>query len=337
MEAVSTARRDGGQAIGLVGDFGGSTARFAVACAGAGGLSLTAEQEMAAADHADVVAAARHFIGRQRLGPLAAACFAIAGPVVGDRVELTNGPWRFSVAATRAALGLEQLDVINDFTALALSLPALRGGDLRQLGGGEPVAGEAKAVIGPGTGLGVSGLVWDGRAWIPLKSEGGHATFSPASARELEVARILWRRYDHASCERVLSGGGLVALYDALAELAGRTAEPLTPPDVAARARERSCDLCVEAVTMFCAALGTAAGNLALTLGARGGVYIGGGIAPRLLDQLKQSEFRVRFEAKGRSAEFLRPIPAYVILREHAGLLGAAMALAQRNANRKGD
>jgi glucokinase len=334
----STARRDGNHVIGLVGDFGGSNARFAIASVVAdGGIALSAEQDLMTSAYPDVVTAARHFMGQQRIGPVTAACFAIAGPVTGDRVELTNARWRFSVAESEAALGLRRLNVVNDFSALALSLPYLRGGDLEQIGGGEVVGNEAKAVIGPGTGLGVSGLVWSGRAWIPLRSEGGHATFSPADERERDVARVLSRRYGHLSCERILSGGGLVNIYEALAELADREGTTLTPPEITNRALAGSDDLCREAVGIFCDALGTAAGNLALILGARGGVYVGGGIVPRLLPLLRRSEFRARFEDKGRLADYVRQIPTYMILREHAGLLGAAAALAQDEINDKGE
>jgi glucokinase len=331
-------RRNGNHVIGLVGDFGGSNARFAIASVvNDGAIALSAEQDLATSAYPDVVTAARHFMGLQRIGPVTAACFAIAGPVTGDRVELTNARWRFSIVESGAALGLRRLNVVNDFSALALSLPHLRGGDLEQIGGGEAEAGEAKAVIGPGTGLGVSGLVWSGRAWIPLKSEGGHATFSPANEREQDIARILARRYGHLSWERVLSGGGLVNLYEALSELADRKGATLTPPEITTRALAGSDELCREAVEIFCNALGTAAGNLALILGARGGVYVGGGIVPRLVPFLRKSEFRARFEDKGRLADYVRGIPTYVILREHAGLLGAAAALAQDDINDKGE
>ncbi|MFM9845401.1 MAG: glucokinase [Dongiaceae bacterium] len=331
-------RRDGNQVIGLVGDFGGSNARFAVAAGdGEGGIALSAEQDLVTAAYPDVVAAARHFLGQQRIGPVQAACFAIAGPVTGDRVELTNARWRFSIAESRAALGLDHLDVVNDFSALALSLPYLKGADLERIGGGEPAANETKAVIGPGTGLGVSGLIWSGRAWIPLKSEGGHATYSPVGEREREVGRILERRYGHVSCERVLSGGGLVNLYEALREITGEAAADLTPPQITAKALTADGGLCAEAVEIFCAALGTAAGSLALTLGARGGVYVGGGIVPRLLPLLRRSAFRMRFDDKGRLTDYVRGIPAYLILRQHAGLLGAAAALVQEKNNGKGE
>ncbi|HEY7690105.1 MAG TPA: glucokinase, partial [Dongiaceae bacterium] len=263
MVANPAARRDGSQVIGLVGDFGGSTARFGIASLKDGALSLSAEQDLETAAFPDLVAAARHFMGQQRIGPVTAACFAIAGPVTGDDVELTNGNWQFSVAKTRAAMGLRRLQVVNDFSALAQSLPYLRGADLQQIGGGEAAAGETKGVIGAGTGLGVSGLVWSGRSWIPLKSEGGHATFSPATEREHEIARILGRRYGHVSWERLLSGGGLMNIHGALAELAGLKVEPLAPPEITARALSASDELCRETVGMFCDMLGTAAGSLA--------------------------------------------------------------------------
>jgi glucokinase len=331
-------RHDGNRVIGLVGDFGGSNARFAVAAAdGEGGIALSSEQDLVTSAYPDVVSAARHFLGQQRVGPVKAACFAIAGPVTGDRVELTNARWRFSIAESRAALGLDHLDVVNDFSALALSLPYLRGADLEQVGGGDPAAGEAKAVIGPGTGLGVSGLVWSGRAWVPLKSEGGHATFSPVDQREREIGRILERRFGHVSYERVLSGNGLVNLYEALREISGQAAEDMTPPQITAKALSGEGGLSAEAVEVFCATLGTAAGSLALTLGARGGVYVGGGIVPRLLPLLRRSAFRARFDGKGRLADYVRRIPAFLILRPYAGLLGAAAALMQVASNGKGN
>jgi glucokinase len=338
MGSGTAARRDGNHVIGLVGDFGGSNARFAIASlVGDGNIALSAEQDLVTSAYPDVVTAARHFMGQQRIGPVTAACFAIAGPVTGDRVELTNARWRFSIAESEAALGLRRLNVVNDFSALALSLPYLRGGDLEQIGGGSVAAGEAKAVIGPGTGLGVSGLVWSGRAWVPLRSEGGHATYSPATEREHDIARILARRYGHLSWERVLSGGGLVNIYEALAELADRKGATLLPPEITTRALAGNDDLCREAVDIFCNGLGTAAGNLALILGARGGVYVGGGIVPRLLPLLRKSDFRARFEDKGRLADYVRGIPTYLILREHAGLLGAAAALVQDEINDKGE
>ncbi|MCB1771910.1 MAG: glucokinase, partial [Candidatus Competibacteraceae bacterium] len=245
----------------------------------------------------------------------------------GDRIEFTNSPWSFSTKATQQELGLERLEILNDFTALALSLPLLAPDERRAVGAGESVADAPIALIGPGTGLGVSGLVWSGAHWIPLQTEGGHVTFSPVDEREWQIGRILHRQFGHVSPERLLSGPGLVNLYHALAELEGWSLETLTPADITDRALTGTCSHCREVVELFCGALGTAAGNLAITLGARGGVYIGGGIAPRLGDFFDQSTFRRRFEERGRFSDYLAAIPTWVITAANPALRGVAAAL----------
>jgi glucokinase len=312
----------------LVGDVGGSNARFAVARRVGGAVELTHVRAMRSADYADVVAAVEHY--RAAIGgelPRAAA-IAIAGPVVGGRAEITNHPqWSFDIAPVRERLGLKHLSVINDFTAVALSLPHLPRHELRQVGPGTAAAGAPMAVIGPGTGLGVSAIVPSDGRWIAVEGEGGHATFAPMSRRESRIGESLRERFGHASWERVLSGPGLVNLYAAIAHLEGARAEELTPEAVAERGLAGSCALCKEAVETFCAALGTAAGNLALTMGARGGVFIGGGIVPQLGPVFDASPFRARFEAKGRLSSYVRPIPTFVITAATPGLVGAAVAV----------
>jgi glucokinase len=198
----------------------------------------------------------------------------------------------------------------------------------RQVSEGTAVEKAPIGLIGPGTGLGVSGLVWSGHHWIPLETEGGHVTFSACDEREWAIYRVLQRRFDHVSPERLLSGPGLVNLYTALAELEGWSAEDLVPADITDRALTGSCRHCVEVLELFCGMLGTAAGNLALTLGARGGVYIGGGIVPRLGDFFDRSAFRARFEAKGRFSDYLATIPSWVITAANPALRGVAAALA---------
>jgi len=183
-------------------------------------------------------------------------------------------------------------------------------------------------LIGPGTGLGVSGLVWSGQRWLPLQTEGGHVSFAATSEREWALSRVLQRRFGHVSPERLLSGPGLVNLYTALAELDAWPAPALQPAQITARGLAATCPHCREALDLFCAALGTAAGNLALSLGARGGVYIGGGIVPRLGDFFDRSAFRARFEAKGRFSAYLAAIPTWVITAENPALRGVATALA---------
>ena len=313
----------------LLGDVGGTNARFA--WQDGDGAPLRDIVSVPTAAHPTLAAALTDYL--RTLGrPAPPACaIGIANPITGDQVQMTNSHWSFSIEAVRRELGFERLVVINDFTALALALPDLPAGDLRQLGGGAAVAGAPLALIGPGTGLGVSGLLpgpAPGR-WVALQGEGGHVTLAAGNAREAAVLQQLRERFGHASAERAVSGQGLEALHAALTALAGDLgAAPLAAEEISRRALAGADAACVEALDLFCAFLGNVAGNLALTLGARGGVYIGGGIVPRLGDAFMRSRFRACFEAKGRLRAYLEPIPVYVI---HAAvspaLLGAARAL----------
>ena len=252
---------------------------------------------------------------------------AIASAITGDRVAMTNHPWSFSISALKSRLGFHRLDVINDFTALALALPHLAPEHRLQVGDGAVAAYSPIGVLGPGSGLGVSGLIPAGEKWIALAGEGGHATMAPADDRESAVLDRMRRHFDHVSAERVLSGPGLVNLYNALTMVdavpsRGYTAAQITDPAIGA-----TDPLCAEATLLFCAMLGTMAGNLALTLGARGGIYVGGGIVPRLGQRFAQSPFRARFEAKGRFSEYLAAIPTYVINHPLPAFLGCAAVL----------
>ena len=239
---------------------------------------------------------------------------------------MTNHVWQFSAAQTRQRLGLRRLVILNDFTALAMAVRHLPAHELTSIGGGRPAPGLPVAVIGPGTGLGVSGLIPTGEHWIALQGEGGHATLSVMNEREMAVLRQLHQRFSHVSAERVLSGPGLVNLYDALCAIEGVVPEVMTPPDITRRAKEASCRICRETVNMFCALLGTMAGNLVLTLGALGGVYIGGGIAPGLGSLFTSSPFRDRFEDKGRYADYLAAVPTYLIQTPLPAFIGLARA-----------
>lgn len=282
------------------------------------------------AQFASLEAAIRAYVAEAGIAMPEEAALGIANPVTGDAVRMTNRDWSFSQSALRAALGLRRLVVLNDFTALALAIPRLTPQMLRQVGGGAPQAGAAVGLLGPGTGLGVSGLVFapDGTD-IPLAGEGGHATLAAQTPREWELLCLLQRRYGHVSAERVLSGQGLVDLYHALREHAGLGgAEVTEAAHVTALAFDARDALALQALELFCGFLGTVAGDLALTLGARGGVYLGGGIVPRLGAWFEQSGFRARFEAKGRFQAYLAPIPCWVINPDAApALYGAARAL----------
>jgi glucokinase len=311
----------------VLADIGGTNARFA--WQDAPGQPMASVLELACADHASLADALRHYL--QRVGRAAppACAIAIANPVVGDRVAMTNHHWAFSIRELKSQLGLQRLLVVNDFTALALALPRLAPADRWQLGGSEPQPGTAIGLIGPGTGLGVSGLLPDGRGgWLPIQGEGGHVTLGATTAREAAVLAQLRERHGHASAERAVCGQGLVDIHRALLQL-DHAAEPGLPAaDITAAALAGGDARCTEALQLFCAFLGIAAGNLALTLGARGGVYIGGGIVPRLGRWFASSPFRERFDAKGRFAAYLQPVPVYVIdTPQSPALVGAAAAL----------
>jgi glucokinase len=280
------------------------------------------------ADHADFHAAVRAYL--DTLGPghnVEHAAVAIANPVEGDRVRMTNYHWEFSIEQTRQQLHLDTLVVVNDFTALAMSLPRLPPEGVRQVGGGEAARRSVIGLIGAGSGLGVSGLIPAGDGWVSLGSEGGHTNFAPRDERELAVLRYAWKHYDHVSFERLLSGPGLPLIYRALAEHAGTHAENLAAPEITRRALDGSDAVCVETLDAFCAMLGTAAANLAVTLGAFGGIYIGGGIVPRLGTYFDRSPFRSRFEDKGRFRRYVAAIPTFLITAEQSTFVGASAIL----------
>lgn len=312
----------------LVGDVGGTNARFA--WQGAPGMALSDVATLPCADHPTLQAAMQHYLTTLGRGAARCAAIGIANPVVGDQVRMTNHHWSFSIEAVRQLLGLDRFLVINDFTALALSLPVLPADELRQVGSGVAVAGAPMGLLGPGTGLGVSGLLpaRGGQRAIPINGEGGHVTLAAADAQEEAVIRRLRERFGHASAERALSGPGLVNLYVALCEVHGLSAQPLQAADVSSRAAAGEDPICIEALDLFFSFLGNVAGNLALSLGARGGVYIGGGIVPRLGAAIDRSRFRERFEAKGRFGSYLQAIPTLLVdARVSPALLGAARAL----------
>ncbi|MFP5393911.1 MAG: glucokinase, partial [Gammaproteobacteria bacterium] len=200
----------------------------------------------------------------------------------------------------------------------------------RQVGGGAAVEGAPLGLIGAGTGLGVSGLIPSASGWTALLSEGGHVTFSPANETEVEILKFAWRQFEHVSAERFLSGSGIELLYRALAHIRGKADEGLDAATISKRALAGECPLCDEAIDVFCGMLGTVAGNLAITLGAQGGVYIGGGIVPRLGARFDNSAFRKRFEQKGRFVSYLSQVPTFVITAEYPAFIGVSAILAEK-------
>jgi glucokinase len=314
-------------APGLIADVGGTNVRFALVDDDAAPQRAAS---LVSADYPDLSSAIRAFLADAAPAhPPARAAIAVASPITGDHVALTNNDWSFSRRELQAEFGLSSLCVMNDFAALALAVPALGDADRLKIGGGAPAHNAPIAVIGPGTGLGVSGLVPSDNGWVVLETEGGHATLATRDAREHAVAAELARRFGHVSFERAVSGPGLANLREALVAIDGAPGDPLSPDQVTEAALDGSDAPSVEAFDMFCAMLGTAAGNLALTLGALGGVYIGGGILPRLGAALAGSRFRARFEDKGRFRTYMEAIPSYVITRDNPTLCGLARQLQQ--------
>lgn len=302
----------------LLADIGGTNARFA--WQQGPGLPLQHVQVLPCRDHAGLAEALTRWRLDHQLPVPGMAAMAVACAVQSDRVQLTNNPWSFSIQALQTQLGVQRLEVVNDFTALALGLPAIAHHHLRQIGGSPqqtPFLHEAPvALIGAGTGLGVSGLLPDRRGgWMPLAGEGGHASLSIHDALQNQVWASLQSRYGHVCAEMVLSGQGLVNIHDSLVFLrTGQWPEhSLTPEQITALGLAKQDALASQTLELFCCWLGAAAGDLALTLGATGGVFIGGGIAPRLGTLLEASGLRRSFEDKGRFSAYLQPLPIWVI------------------------
>ncbi|KMY85401.1 Glucokinase / HTH-type transcriptional regulator (HexR) [Candidatus Paraburkholderia calva] len=315
----------------LLADIGGTNARFALETASG---EIGNIRVYPGADYPGIAEVMQQYLKDTKVGRVNHAAIAIANPVDGDHVKMTNYDWSFSIEATRRALGFDTLLVVNDFTALARALPGLTDMQREQVGGGSRRQSSVIGLLGPGTGLGVSGLIPADDRWIALGSEGGHATFSPFDEREDLVMRYARRKFPHVSFERVCAGQGLELIYRALAERDAVTvADTFSAADVTSRALAGEA-LALEAVNCFCAILGTFMGNIAVTLGALGGIYIGGGIVLKLGELFHKSPFRERFESKGRFQQYLAGIPTYIITAEYPAFLGVSAILAEQLSNR---
>ncbi|WP_374650039.1 glucokinase [Dongia sp.] len=313
--------------LALVADIGGTNARFALRRPGVAGVERM--KTLSARDYPDIATAITAYLDWAGAKP-AEACFAVACPAREDYIEFTNSTWRFSRYETAQRFGWTRLETINDFEALALGVPHVKAEGLHNVRRGTANPLGARAVLGPGTGFGVSGLVCDRHGgWVALAGEGGHVGFAPQDELEIDLLRYLQARFGRVSCERLLSGEGLVNIYEFLTVQAGKPAERPSPAEITARGLEHGERIARDALRRFCAILGSAAGDLALILGSTGGVYIGGGIVPRLLPILLDSRFEERFANKGRLSSLLANMPIYVILDNTLALLGAAATLSQ--------
>jgi glucokinase len=317
----------------LLADIGATHARFALQTAPGVFRSV---RVLRCDDFEDIVALLRFYLSDHTDISLHHAALAVANPINGDQVRMTNRDWEFSTDAVRRTLGLHTLLIVNDFTALAMALPGLKPDDLLQVGGGAPTTNAVVGVLGPGTGLGVSGVIPTVDGFVTLGSEGGHVNFAPADEREFAILQFAWKEWPHVSNERLISGPGMELIYRALAERNRVQAIARTSPEIITGALEDKDPLCLEVLECFCGMLGGAAANLAVTLGAFGGIFIGGGIVPRMGEWFANSPFRSRFEAKGRFSNYLADIPTYVITTPNPAFHGVATILSEHLRGRSG-
>ncbi|MEM7566710.1 MAG: glucokinase [Pseudomonadota bacterium] len=341
-----------GARLGLVADVGGTNARFALALLrphGSGSrCDLHAAASLHAADYPSLAAAGRAYLDEivpgmdldeviaKRVGspprPKIAA-FAIAGPILGEEVRFTNSPWSFNTAELADALRVHKLLILNDFEALANGLPFLKPEECHRIGGGEATDDGAISVVGPGTGLGVGSIVpvttATGRHWHALPAEGGHVDLAARTPREFAIVQSMMKAGGRVSAERALSGPGLEAIHTAILSVDGHESKPATAAEITERALAGGDALADETVRLFVTWLGRLSGDVALTVGSRGGVFIGGGICPRILPLMERFGFRAAFEDKGRLKPFVEAVPTQVILSNAAALTGAGAALAQ--------
>lgn len=309
----------------LLADVGTTQVRFALETAP---QCFDAVAALPSAGFASLEACVRAFMRAHGAAAIRHAVFSVAVPVSGDHVQLTNHPWSFSIEAMRRSLKLQTLLVVNDYTALAMGISRLEAHEVVQVGGGEALPGAVIGVIGAGSGLGVSGLVPFQNRTVALATEGGHVSYAAQDEDEQRAVALARERFGHASAERLISGPGLELTYEALARAAGRGDVSRSAIEISAAARAEPPDpVARRALDVFCAMLGTVAGNLALTLGSLGGVYVGGGIVPQILEFFRASRFRRRFEAKGRFTAWLERIPTYVVMTPRHTLIGVSAIL----------
>ena len=310
----------------LVGDIGGTNARFALANHTHPGFRKVLE--LKCADFETPADAIRHYLSAVGANAPDAVCLAAAGPIVDDIIDVTNNHWRVDAESLAQEFDVDAMRLVNDFEAIAYSIPFMSAEERHAIGGppGVSLANRSfnVAILGPGTGLGVAGLIGRGGALVPVTGEGGHVGFAPESSLQSQVIEVLRRRFERVSAERLVAGSGIVNLYAALAEIRGEQVGDTDAAGIFAAARDGSSALAQETTRLFFELLGQVAGDLALTLGASDGVYVAGGIAKRYPDMLMDGHFREAFESKGRHRHIMERIPTYLITHEQPGLLGAA-------------
>ena len=318
--------------ISLVADIGGTNIRLALTDIS---NNITNIETYQCAQFTSLFEVISQYLTEKNIaGSSVNACLAIAGPVDNDIISMTNLPWQICQKQLKDQLKLKSLHFINDFSAIAMAIPFLNNEQKLQIGGiGEPTKGKAISVCGPGTGLGVATLIAVNNKWHCLSGEGGHSDFAPVDELEMKILHHLQEIKNRVSYEQLLSGYGLEQIYRALISInqidANVVDERLSAENISSRAVANSCQICYQALSIFCRVLGSFAGNLALTMNSLGGVYIAGGIVPKFIEFIQQSDFRLRFETKGRLSTLTRQAPTYIIKEKQPGLLGASVYLNQ--------
>lgn len=316
----------------LVADIGGTNGRFGLVNFDPAQLKSPAQINYVApqqitlrcSDYADMASMIKACCEKLGVDVPQFACLAIAGPIENGYASMTNLNWHFSIEALRTELNMKQLHVINDFAALAYAVPFLKEDEFETLYEAKTNLTAPIVVMGPGTGFGMAGLIPNDGKWKIVPTEGGHASFAPTTEKEMAIKAFLLQEQDHISVENILSGGGLVRLYRAIAHIHKSPAADYTPADVSAKGLNNEDPLCREALITFCEILGEVAGDKALSWGARGGVVIGGGITPKLLSVLKESQFLARYKHKGPMGKYVSDISIHLIINDKAALVGSS-------------
>ncbi|MFC0180985.1 glucokinase [Thorsellia kenyensis] len=313
----------------IVADIGGTNARFGLCHIDSGEISTI--ENFQTADYPGIEEVIEVYLGRcQSHGcitstkAIKAGCFAIATAITSDQIKMTNNAWQFSRTKVQSQFDFDHLFFINDFTAVSMAIPMLKENDVIQFGGQNAIKDQPVGVYGAGTGLGVSYLIPAQGKWVTFAAEGGHVDFAPTCNEEIAILKYTRNFYQgRVSAERILSGMGIVNIYNALCEHHNQTAQFTEAKDITAHALDNSCTISVKTLEHFCRILGRFGGNLALTLGAFGGIYLAGGIVPKILPFFEKSDFRAGFEDKGRFSEYTRNIPVFLITHPQTGLLGS--------------
>lgn len=310
----------------LVADIGGTNGRFGLVNACTHGKGYNAENQISlpSGDYATLADMIRDYVKQAGVAMPKFGCLAIAGPIQDGHVKVTNLNWEFSISKLRDELNMQALDVINDFSALAYATPHLQAGDIKTLYNKDSNPYAPIGVMGPGTGFGAALLAPVSSGWKIIPTEGGHCSFAPTTDTEIAILQEMRKRFDHVSIEHLLSGQGLVSIYQSLAAIAGKQAEDLKPSDVSIRGMKHQDPLCEQALQTFCAILGSVAGDKALSWGAMGGIYLGGGIVPKIADYLPQTDFIKRYLHKGIMRGYVEDIPVHMVTNDKAALIGSA-------------